>query len=428
MRNTQRRVRGLVAAVLAVTAIAVPAISALPANAAVELSFWSWRTEDKAFYESMAAKFTAANPGITIKFTPYLNTDYNAILSTALTAGKGPDVLQLRAYGAGAGLSDAGYLLPLTTKDVPALAKIPAGIVAGTRGFENKSVFGLPYAVSALGIMYNPKLLAKAGVSQLPTTWSSFLSVLNQVKSKGILPLGNGGGNGPALEQLWGAIGPTFYGGTDFYDDVVAGTKTFTDKNFVASLKAIKDISAYMPAGYEGLTYDAARSLFANEKAAFYIGGNFEIGYFKSLNKDLQLGWLAAPAAKQGAKKYVSSWADGGYAINAKTARKAEALKFLNFMASKTFGQALLDQLAFISTTPRTVINDPAVKAISKGIQQFGTPYLMLVGFRYRTPTGSAILQSGFQNLIVGKTTPEQLAKDVQAGIASWYKPQAGKS
>ena len=52
----------------------------------------------------------------------------------------------------------------------------------------------------------------------------------------------------------------------------------------------------------------------------------------------------------------------------------------------------------------------------------------MLVGFRYKTPTGSAILQSGFQNLIVGKTTPEQLAKDVQAGIASWYKPQTGKS
>jgi raffinose/stachyose/melibiose transport system substrate-binding protein len=251
---------------------------------------------------------------------------------------------------------------------------------------------------------------------------------LTKVKNKGILPLGNGGGNGPALEQLWGAIGPTFYGGTDFYNGVTAGTKTFSDKKFVASLQAVKDLTPYMPAGYEGLTYDAARALFANEKAAFYIGGNFEIGYFKSLNKDLQLGWFPAPAATQDSPKYVSSWADGGFAINAKTAHKVEALKFLNFLSSKPFGQAILDQLAFISTTPRTVIKDPAVKAINKGIQQFGTPYLMLVGFRYMTPTGSAILQSGFQNLIVGKTTPEQLAKDVQAGIASWYKPQAGNS
>jgi raffinose/stachyose/melibiose transport system substrate-binding protein len=428
VRNTYSRVRGLLAAVLAVTAIAVPAISAVPASAAVQLSFWSWRPEDKAFYDTQAAKFTAANPGISIKFTPYLNTDYNAILSTALIAGKGPDILQLRAYGAGAGLSDAGYLMPLTTKELPALAKIPAGIVSGTRGFTNKAIFGLPYSISALGIMYNPKLLAKAGITELPTTWKSFLSALTKVKNKGILPLGNGGGNGPALEQLWGAIGPTFYGGTDFYNGVTAGTKTFSDKKFVASLQAVKDLTPYMPAGYEGLTYDAARALFANEKAAFYIGGNFEIGYFKSLNKDLQLGWFPAPAATQDSPKYVSSWADGGFAINAKTAHKVEALKFLNFLSSKPFGQAILDQLAFISTTPRTVIKDPAVKAINKGIQQFGTPYLMLVGFRYMTPTGSAILQSGFQNLIVGKTTPEQLAKDVQAGIASWYKPQAGNS
>ena len=45
-----------------------------------------------------AAKFLAAT-GISVKFTPYVATDYNALLSTALTAGKGPDVMQMRAYG-----------------------------------------------------------------------------------------------------------------------------------------------------------------------------------------------------------------------------------------------------------------------------------------------------------------------------------------
>ena len=88
MKIASRRLRGLVAAAVAVSAIAVPVITALPASANTELTFWSWRTEDKAFYEGQIAKFEAKNPGIKVKFTPYLNTEYNAIVSTALTAGK----------------------------------------------------------------------------------------------------------------------------------------------------------------------------------------------------------------------------------------------------------------------------------------------------------------------------------------------------
>jgi len=66
------RFRGLIAALLAATAVVVP--GATSASAATELTFWSWRTEDKAFYESQIKLFEAKNPDITVKFTPYLNT------------------------------------------------------------------------------------------------------------------------------------------------------------------------------------------------------------------------------------------------------------------------------------------------------------------------------------------------------------------
>ena len=203
MKIASRRLRGLVAAAIAVSAIAVPAISALPANAATaELTFWSWRTEDKAFYEGQIAKFQAKNPDISVKFTAYLNTEYNAILSTALTAGKGPDILQLRPYGGMANLSDAGYFMPLTVKDLPALSKLSAGILAGAQGYKDKKQYGYPYAISAMGVFYNPEMLLAAGVKALPTTWDQLLNAFKKVKAAGMLPLGNAGGNGPALEQL----------------------------------------------------------------------------------------------------------------------------------------------------------------------------------------------------------------------------------
>ena len=427
MKNNRRRVRGLVASLLAGAAIAVPALMAMPAHAATELTFWSWRPEDKAFYEAQAANFQAAT-GISVKFTPYVATEYNAILATALTAGKGPDVMQIRAYGGMANLSDAGNFLALTTKDVPALAKIPAGTLAGTQGYTNKSQFGLPYATSVLGVMYNPDLLKKAGVKALPTTWASFLATLDKVKAAGILPLGNGSGYAPGMEQLWGAVGPTWYGGNDFYKQVVAGNKTFTDKNFIASLQAVKDLVAYFPAGHEGLDYNTARGLFANEKAAFYIGGNYEISYFRSLNPALNVGWMPAPAKSAGDQRYVTNWADGGFAINAKTTHKAEAIKFLNFLASKDFMQAAADTLGWIPTISGIKVTDPAVISMQRAIPSSGTPFLTLVGFRYGTPTSSSIMQPGFQKVATGAQTPTDLAKAIQTGVSSWYKPLAGKS
>ncbi len=426
MKITYTRLRALVAALLAATTVVLPGVTS--ASAATELTFWSWRTEDKAFYESQIKLFEAKNPGITVKFTPYLNTEYNAIVSTALTAGKGPDIVQLRPYGAMANLMDAGYFLPLTNSSVPALKKLSPGILAAAQGYKDKKQYGLPYAVSALGVMYNPEILSAAGVKALPQTMSQMVTAFEKVKKAGYLPLGNAGGNGPALEQLHATIGPSYYGGTQFFNDVVAGKKTFTDKGYVASLKAVADLAKFMPANYQGIDYNTARGLFANEKAAFYIGGNYEMGYFRSVNPSINIGWFPAPKANAGAKRYVGTWGDGSYAINSKTTDQAAALKFLNFLGTKEFGQALVDEIAFIPTAPYVKINDQAVKEINRWLRTLGTPFLNVVGFRYENPTSSSILQPGFQKLIVGGTTPEQLAKDVQTAVASWYTPQKGKS
>jgi raffinose/stachyose/melibiose transport system substrate-binding protein len=417
----------LVAVAIAASVIAGPVIASMPAQAATELTFWSWRPEDKVFYEEQAALFQEKT-GISVKFTPYVATEYNALLATALTAGSGPDVMQVRAYGGMSNLSDAGNFLALTTKDVPALAKMSAGTLAAVQGYTSKKQYGLPYATSVIGVMYNPDLLKQAGVKALPSTWDSFLRVLAQVKAKGIIPLGNGTGYAPGLEQLHAGTGPTFYGGTQFFNDVVSGKRTFTDKNYVASLQAVKDLVPFMPATPAGVDYNTARGLFANEKAAFYIGGNYEISYFRSLNPSLNVAWMPAPSAAPGAKRYVTSWADGGFAINAKTKAKPEAIKFLNFLASKDFNQAAADQLGWIPTAPYIKITDPAISKMSKSLASQGTPFLNVVGFRFGTPTSSAILQPGFQKLTAGTTTAADLAKDVQAAVATWYAPQKGKS
>src|SRR5690606_32952303 len=79
---SMRRIRLLAAlAALAFTAGAL---------AQTTLTFWSWRTEDVAAYEKFIEAFREENPDIDVEFTPYLNTEYNTILATALQGGGGP--------------------------------------------------------------------------------------------------------------------------------------------------------------------------------------------------------------------------------------------------------------------------------------------------------------------------------------------------
>lgn len=422
MKKAHRHIRGLVAAMIAVSAIAVPVVAASSANAAVELSFWSWRPEDTAFWTAQTAKFQEAT-GITVKFTPYVATDYNATLATALTAGKGPDVMQIRAYGGMSALSDAGNFAPLTTKDVPMLAKMAPGTLAGAQGYKDKRQFGIPYSTSVLGVLYNPEILAKAGVAANPTSWASLLSAMDRVKRAGYTALSVGTGYAPGLEQMWAAIAPAFYGGNTFFKSIVAGDTNFNDPAFVRSLKAETELYPYMPAGASGLDYNTQRALFANGKAAFYIGGNYEISYFRSLNPTAPIGWFPAPAATQGGQRYVTNWADGAFAMNAKTPHKAEALKFLNFIASKATMQAGADTLGWIPPVAGIVSTDPVIVAMQRKIPAMGTPFLTLVGFRYGTPTSSSIMQPGFQKVASGAQTVTELAKSIQDGVATWYAP-----
>ena len=46
----------------------------------VTLTMWSWRTEDVDKYNTIFDVYEAANPGVTVEFEAFLNTEYNQLL------------------------------------------------------------------------------------------------------------------------------------------------------------------------------------------------------------------------------------------------------------------------------------------------------------------------------------------------------------
>lgn len=392
---------------------------------AADLTFWSWRVEDKAFYEMIAKEYKAIS-GDDVKFSPYKNTEYPAVLQAALAAGSGPDIIHTRAYGGLAALADADYLVPVNKTNVPNLAPFGDAVMLGASGRKpphDKNTYGVPFATQSLGIFYNKQVLAGAGITAQPRTWEEFKNVCRALKEKRIACIANGSKESLTLEQMFGVVGPNFYGGTAFFNGVMNGTKNFSDPGFIKAIEEVVALKDYMPPNQMGIGENESRTLFAGGGAAYLMTGTWNIDTIKDLNPKADFDIMPAPPLVAGGSPYVSTFADGNYSINAKSTKREAALKFLNYLASREFGQKFTNELKQFSAVPGVKATDPLLLSYGEQTARSGTPYLMLVGFRYQNPNGSVVLRDGMQKVMQGQGTAASLAAEVQAALATWHKP-----
>jgi len=401
-------------------ALVIVAAFLASAFAQTNLTFWSWRTEDVAAYEQFIAAFREENPDIDVTFTPYLNTEYNTILATALQGGGGPDIVHLRAYGGMESLAGAGLLVRLDDK-VDALQGFDPNILLGATNRADGGVYGVPFALQTVQVLYNVDMFERLGLEE-PTTWAEFLAVGDALKASGVYALANGAKDPWTLETLFGAVAPTYYGCTPFFQEITAGETDFTDPRFTAALERMVELKPYMAENYMGVGYTDMQTLFAFEQAGMLVGGSYELGNMAQLNPDLRIGSFAVPADDASAPKCISFYVDGSYGINAASQHQEEALRFIEFLASQEYGQMFTETLQQPSAVPGTVPTSPALAEMVEMMNEYGTPYLMLTAFRFGQPSGSTLLQNEMQAVMGGDKTVAEAVTNIQRGVAEWFE------
>lgn len=389
------------------------------AVAQTSLTFWSWRTEDVAAYEQFIAAFHAENPDIDVTFTPYLNTEYNTILATALQGGGGPDIVHLRAYGGMEALANAGLLVRLDGK-VAALADFDPNILLGATNRADGGVYGVPFALQTVQVLYNEAMFERLGLQE-PTTWAEFLQVGDALKASGVYALANGTKDPWTNETLFGGVGPTFYGGNGFFAEITAGDTDFTDARFAAALERMVALQPYLADNYTGVGYTDMQTLFAFEQAGMLIGGSYELGNMRNLNPDLRVGSFAVPGDAAGDPKAISFYVDGSYGINASSPHQEAAMRFIEFLATQEYGQMFTDTLQQISAVPGTAPTSAALAGMVEMMNEIGTPYLMLTAFRFGQPSGSTLLQNEMQAVMAGDKAIGEAVTNIQRGVAEWF-------
>jgi raffinose/stachyose/melibiose transport system substrate-binding protein len=392
---------------------------AAAAVAQTSLTFWSWRTEDVAAYEKFIAEFQRQNPDVRVTFTPYLNTEYNTIVSTALQGGGGPDIVHLRAYGGMEPFANAGLIVRLDDK-VPALADFDPGILLGATNRADGHVYGVPFALQTVKVLYNIDMFERLGLSE-PTTWDELLAVGDALKAAGVYAFANGTKDPWTNETLFGAVAPTFYGCTPFFQQITGGETDFTDPRFAAALERMVALRPYLADNYTGVGYTDMQTLFAFEQAGMFAAGSYELGNMAQLNPDLRIGSFPVPGDAPG-ESCISFYVDGSYGINANSANQEAALRFIQFLASQEFGQMFTDELQQISAVPGTRPTGDALARMVELKNEQGTPYLMLTAFRFGQPSGSTLLQNEMQAVMAGEKSVDDAVANIQRGVAEWFE------
>ncbi|NLJ68211.1 MAG: extracellular solute-binding protein [Firmicutes bacterium] len=387
----------------------------------VNLTFWSWRTEDVDAYNKFIKEFNSKHPDINVEFVAYRNTEYNTILATALQAGSGPDIIHLRAYGGMEPLAKAGYLMPLDGK-VPELESFSRDVLLGAINRADGRVYGVPFAVQTVQVLYNKAIFRELGLEE-PSTWDEFLQLAAKVKEAGYIPFANGGKEGWTLETYFGAVAPTFYGGSTFFDDVTSGEAAFTDIRFKAAIEKMLELRPYLPDQYMGVGYTDMQMMFAQEMGAMFLAGIYELGTLAQMNPDLEVGVFVVPAETAEQPKYITMYVDGSYGINAATQHPEAALEFIRFLATEEYGTMFTNTLQQISAVPGVEPENEILAEVVALMEESASPYLMLTAFRYGQPSGSTLLQNELQGVFAGEITVDEALANIQAGLETWYEP-----
>ncbi len=408
-------------------ALATTALVATTAYASdVTLTIESWRNDDlKLWQNEIIPAFEAKNPGIKVNFTPSAPAEYNAVLNSKLDAGSAGDLITCRPFDASLALFDAGHLADLD--DLDAMSNFSDVAKSAWQSDDGSATFCVPMASVIHGFIYNKDAFNELGLS-VPTTEAEFFAALDAIKADGsYIPMAMGTNDQwEAATMGYNNIGPNYWKGEEGRQALIKGEQKLTDPQWTAPYATLARWGAYLGDGFEAQTYPDSQNIFTLGRAAIYPAGSWEISGFNAL-ADFEMGAFKPPVQNAGDTCYISDHTDIGIGMNAKTENPEAAKTFLAWVASPEFAEIFGNALPGffpLSSTP-VELTDPLAKEI--------------VGWRSECESTIRstyqILSRGTPNLenetwgasvaaIKGTATPEDLGKDLQAGLASWYAPQ----
>ena len=415
-------VTGTPLALAAAVSFALSSGSAVAADTVVTIE--SWRVEDQAIWdEKILPVFEEQHPEIDVQFKPTSATEYNAALNARLAGGTAGDIITCRPFDNALAMFDAGNLADI--KDLPGLDAFSDVARAAWSTDDGGASFCVPMASVIHGFMYNKDAFAELGLD-VPETEEAFYAALDAIQEDGgYIPLAMG------TKDQWEAatmgytnVGPTYWGGEEGRNALIAGEAKFTDEGFVEGFRQMEKWIPYLGNGYQAQTYTDSQNLFTLGRAAIYPTGSWEITGFQE-NADFELGAFPPPKSAADGTCYLSDHTDIGIGMNAATENKEAVMTFLEWTTSADFAGLLTNAApGFFSLSSHDIDVENPLAQEFMAMRGSCEPTIRVAHqiLSRGEPALSNELWTLTANVINGTMTPAEAAAGAQKNLDAWYE------
>lgn len=137
-----------------------------------ELELFSSKAENKDILQKLVDKFNETHEDVTIKITA--PADAGTVLKTRMAKNDMPDIVAMGGDNNYTEVEGAGMLLDLGDQDyIKDVQEAYIDMVYDVNKDKEKTIYGVPYATNALGVIYNTEKFDELGL-EVPKTWMSF--------------------------------------------------------------------------------------------------------------------------------------------------------------------------------------------------------------------------------------------------------------
>ncbi|GAB3791052.1 extracellular solute-binding protein [Nocardioides ungokensis] len=347
--------------------------SADPASLKADLTWWdtSDPTNEAPAFKALIKKFNAEYPNVKINYQSVPFDQAQNKFKTAAESGSGaPDILRAEVAWVPE-FASLGYLYALD--GTPLLEDnnfLPTPLSSDQ--YEGKT-YGVPQVTDTLGLMYNKKIFAKAGIDSAPTTWDEVAADAKLIKQKA-------GVDGIYLNAAGYFMLPFMYGeGGDMVDTDAKKIVVNSDAN----VKGIQTAQDMVKSGVAAKpdasdSYGTMMTLFKAGKVGMIINGPWEVanisadpnfGGFDNLGVAPVPGGSAGQGAPVGGHNYVI--------YSGMDQSKADAaIAFVKFMSSAQSEAFVADKLGLLpgNSDSYDLLKDNAKVAAWKSALQVAKP------------------------------------------------------
>jgi raffinose/stachyose/melibiose transport system substrate-binding protein len=274
-------------------------------------------------------------------------------------------------------------------------------------------IYGVPIDVTNEQLLYNKKLLAKAGISNPPATFEEFLKDADALKRVGITPFVSGWGELWLLDCFASNYAFNIMGEEKIFA-TFRGQVKYTDPDWIKVLKVfvvLRDKGVLID-GIVTKGNKYAEQDFALERAAFAFNGSWCVNVYHDMNPGLQYGVILPPPVSSLHPLKIWGSAGSSFVVNASSPNKDKAIAFLKWMTAREQQVLLAQETNNLPSNKEALLGvSPILEEFAKGMDQSTHPNIWPLN---EDPSVSEAFDKGIQDIIIGEKTPEQVAEDVQ--------------